>query len=173
MAQLWAPAFPIPLSVKVFSLCLSQLTTVYKDTPPGSALTGPVTLCREMGRASWHSCQGTGGFSCTPGMRGNQSCSRCSGAKREAVMLCRLKETTRGSISCPIPAVPSSPHNWQGQPAARRRHRNDFAERNRLPPIPVVPNPCGIPAGQGWAGSVSLQRGRDAARGWEGAQFNP
>lgn len=135
-----------------------QLTTVYRDTPQGSAPGLALSpFWARISAGKWAELPGTaararGGLSCTPGMRGSQSCSRCSGVKREALMLCRLKETTPGSFSCPIPAVPSSPHKCQGQPTARRQHRNNFIVRNHPPPTPAVPNPCGISFFSHWAG---------------------
>lgn len=148
------------------------LTPVYGVTPQGPPPVLGQDQCREMGRASWLSCQGTRGALLYPWHEGKPELQPPLTVKGEAVMLCRLKETTRGSISCPIPAVPSSPHKGQGQPTARRRRRNYFTERNPLPPIPAVPRPCGISFFPHWAGSVCLPRIQNAVRGWEGAQFN-
>lgn len=100
----------IPLSVPLFPLqdpahstdppalvcgALSLLTTVYRDTPQGSAPTGPNLVlgkdqCREMCRASWHRCQGTRGALLCPWHEGKpelQPLLRCETRGSDALQM--------------------------------------------------------------------------------------
>lgn len=143
---------------------LSLLTTVYRDTPQGSAPTDPPVLgqdqCREMGRASWHRCQGTRGAVLCPWHEGKpelQPLLRCETRGSDALQM-KGNHTWFHFLShscCPL-----FPSQAAGTAHGKEGAQKPFYCKKTLPPIPALPSPCGIslfPPGQSWAGSVICQ----------------